>query len=266
MTDRERLLAAVLASPYEDAPRLAYAAWLEGLSPADPQGEFIRLSIRCARQSLGDRLPKQDWLELLDAHERLGDLRARHESEWKRPVLKIASDCQLERGLVASVRLPARTFLDRADELFALAPIVHVDLSDVRPLLLELVRSPHLRRVRALSLEWQGLTSAEIAHFAGSPHLANLWCLELRGNALDLAGLRALAKSPSLAGLRHTELASNLVTAHEEAGVEGSAIASIWFPPDGEQLEAELGRIPWLHYPAAAWSDFPLDPCGPPPA
>src|SRR5438046_2671104 len=49
------LLELVCAAPFDDALRLAYAAWLESLTPGDPLGEYIRLRIRCTRESLDDQ-------------------------------------------------------------------------------------------------------------------------------------------------------------------------------------------------------------------
>lgn len=249
------LLPAICAAPYDDALREAYADRLSRRSPPDPLGEYIRLSVRLARES-AEALAAGPWLQRMHDHQRVADLAALHEKEWKRPVLAIAEACTLDRGLVAGVRLPAATFLSRADELFALAPIVHVDLTDVRPHLEALVRSDRLRRVRALSIEHQKLTSAEAALLAGSPHLANVWCLELRGNEIDLDGFRALARSPHLKGLRHAELDGNADKVHE-VGAPGES----WFPRSGEILESEFGPIPWLHY-----SDpYPPDRYGRPP-
>jgi uncharacterized protein (TIGR02996 family) len=266
MATRESLLAAVCAAPYEDAPRLALAAWLEQQNPPDPQGEYIRLSIRCARESLSDQSDRQRWGSLLDAHDRVAALRAAHEADWKRPILKLATACELERGMVAGVRLSGEAFLKHARQLFDMAPIVYVDLTDVRPVLDALAACDQLRRVRALGTEWQSLTPKEVLVLASSPHIENVWYWGLSGNAIDYDGLRTLATAPRLKTLRHVELESNRVKAHEVADAMGGEINDVWFPPDGEQLETDLGRrVPWLHYPETAWRDYPPSQFAPPP-
>lgn len=254
------LLEAVCNSPYDDAPRLAYAAWLESQTPPDPLGEFMRVAIRCVRESLADQPDVTRWSDLNRAQSRYVELLQQHEYEWKRPVLAIAEDCELERGLVAAVRLPAERFMHRGAELFRLAPIVHVELTDVRSVITALAACDLLARVRSLSLAWQRLTSSDIAIFASSPHVSGLWALELVGNDIDIHGIRAMATSPHLKGLRHTELAGNPGDVHERAGWEMDQLVSLSFPPEGEALEAQLGRIPWLHLPSAPASRFSPPP------
>lgn len=251
------LLAAVCAAPYEDAPRLAYADALSRQTPPDPLGEYVRLSVRLAAEASGDQLEDEAWLGRMDALERVARLAELHEADWKRPVLAIAERCVIDRGLVAGVRLPAATFLSRADELFALAPIVHVDLTDVRPHLAALASSDRLRRVRALSIENQRLASDDVALLAASPHLVNVWCLELRGNAIDMDGFRAILRSPHLKGLRHAELDDNAAKVHEVASVMGGEVQHSWFPLQGEELEKEFGPIPWLHCQGGTTDGYP---------
>lgn len=48
MTDREALLAAILANPAEDTPRLVFADWLEENSQPE-RAEFIRVQVELAR-------------------------------------------------------------------------------------------------------------------------------------------------------------------------------------------------------------------------
>lgn len=44
MTDRDALLAAIIAEPDEDTPRLMFADWLQENGEAD-RGEFVRLQV-----------------------------------------------------------------------------------------------------------------------------------------------------------------------------------------------------------------------------
>jgi uncharacterized protein (TIGR02996 family) len=255
----QALFDAVCKSPYDDAPRLAYAAWLDARTPPDPKGEFIRLSIRAARESLRDKRDFARWMNLKQALERHAELLALHEYDWKRDVLAIAEECEFDRGLVASASLPADRFIARGADLFALAPIVHVELTDAAGVMQQLANCPLLEKVHALTLRWQQLTSADIAILASSPYMSNLWALDLIGNAIDIQGIETMALSPQMKRLRHTELQGNPGDVHERAGYEFTELVSLSFPPGGERLEARLGRIPWLHY-----SDPPVGMLGPP--
>jgi uncharacterized protein (TIGR02996 family) len=259
----QALLAAVCNAPYDDAPRLAYAAWLDSQTPPEPLGEYIRAAIRVNRESLANQPDRQGWKDLCRAQDRFYELQRRHELDWKRPVLAIAAACEFDRGLVASVTVSAERFVLHGGALMDLAPIVHVRLTEARFRIDELASCPHLARVRALSLKNQGLTSKDVASLASSPHVANLWALELDDNAIDVDGVEAMASSQHLASLRHTELAGNPGNVHERAGSDGFAIASSFFPPRGRQLEQRLGYIRWLHYPTDG--TFPPNLLGPPP-
>jgi uncharacterized protein (TIGR02996 family) len=73
MGDDEALLASVIASPSDDAPRLVYADWLD--ERADPRGEFIRLHFEI------DRLTPPDD-RYTPARTRLRDLRAGIDAGW----------------------------------------------------------------------------------------------------------------------------------------------------------------------------------------
>src|SRR5437868_6989075 len=78
MTDSfERLMAAVLRAPRDDAPRLRLADWLA--ASGDPRGEFIRVQVELARLD-----PAADEADRLARRER--ELLARHETEWVGPL------------------------------------------------------------------------------------------------------------------------------------------------------------------------------------
>jgi uncharacterized protein (TIGR02996 family) len=262
MTPEEQaLLDAVCADPYDNEPRLAYAAWLDKQTPPDPQGLFIRASILCEHKSLSQLYVDAEQYAFLRAEADHSRLRYEYEADWKQSILQIAQDCKLDRGLVAGVTIAADTFLARGAELMRMAPIVHVDFTQAKGLLPKLLACEALAKIRALSLSAQGLTSDDVALLASSDKLKNVWWLDLSLNDIDLDGVRAMAKSPNLGALRHCELSGNPGNVHERAGTEGYTVTNVWFPPEGRDLEEELGPIPWLHYHPATYDDFPPDPC-----
>jgi len=126
----ERFLQAIIENPDDDAPRLVYADWLE--ERGDPRGEFIRVQCQLAR------LPDNDSARPAFV-QREHDLLAAHEEQWVAPLRPLLFDqplptdefCpplmerawQFRRGFVERVALRVSAFLERADEVFRLAPV-----------------------------------------------------------------------------------------------------------------------------------------------
>src|SRR5690242_18641709 len=125
MTDGDALLAAILANPDDDTPRLVYADWLQENGDQD-RAEFIRL------QCLEVHDP--------DAEERVAELEDRNRSKWLARLPRFAEDPNrarkftglpqfpwaywfFRRGFPESLELPSHLFLERYD-LFAEVPWV----------------------------------------------------------------------------------------------------------------------------------------------
>ena len=110
-------LAAVLAAPDDDGPRLVYADWLEDRGDAD-RAEFIRLQIRLAQSpTLADRAREAVLLQR-HAEAWLAPLRIKGE-----PLQNRGTHAQFVRGFVEIVWMPAQIFLKRAEKLFRRAPV-----------------------------------------------------------------------------------------------------------------------------------------------
>lgn len=110
MTDAA-FLAAIIADPDADAPRLVYPDWLDEHGHTD-RAEFIRVQCELARTSDEDGR----YSELQAREYRL---LGRHFPEWAGPFGRV----RFRRGFVEAVRGSARTFLECADELFAKNPV-----------------------------------------------------------------------------------------------------------------------------------------------
>src|SRR5687767_10763552 len=110
-------MAAILAHPDEDTPRLAYADWLDEVGNRD-RAAFIRRQIDRANNP--DAVPPPD--EEID-HDRLHRLACNY---WLPPLPAWATFPQFERGFVEHVACSADDFIHRADELFAAAPVRRV--------------------------------------------------------------------------------------------------------------------------------------------
>jgi uncharacterized protein (TIGR02996 family) len=250
--DEQALLAAVIAHPDEDTPRLMYADWLqehaETLPGRDPnevraRAEFIRAQIEAGRFPPGDANAKALRARVVDLVERYGQ-------PW------------CEYGVTAFVRgFPAAIYCHylsdicgQAAHLLSRYPIrvLYADEAFLRDTEDEagVVSSPHFAQLTGLgstSRGWDGdrvarvLTNPHLANlrlldfFCGSynrtegargiaaaPHLTNLLVLDLSQCEIQNEGLEALAGAPHLASLRalrlgrgHADFANDIT----EAGV-----------------------------------------------
>src|SRR5262245_52930609 len=120
MAQEDAFLEAIIRDPDDDGLRLIYADWLE--EHDDPRGEFIR--VQCALARLPDDDPRRRELVVREQ-----ELRDAHWQRWLGPLAKLPGHYawiwQYRRGLLEHVTLPARPFLEHADELFRLGPIRH---------------------------------------------------------------------------------------------------------------------------------------------
>lgn len=264
----EAALREVIAHPWDDAPRLAYAERLEAADPLDPRAEFIRLQIRLAREPFAREVgPDEDMnvevgrrMNWMFAQDREAELLDRYGAEWAGGVRELVTDYGYDRGFICRVTLPARQFLFAGPQLLERAPIVFVKLTAVPEVAQELFASPLLRRVPALSLADNGLTDEDARRIA-EIEFDRLWWLDLSFNPIDLAGVDALARSDSLRKVVWLGLAYNPADPRETAGVEGMQIQHVVLPPEGQALEAKYGPIRWLHFPSDSMVNYPPDPC-----
>ena len=195
MTEREQLWQAVLAAPDDDAPRLAFADWLE--DHGDPtRAEFIRVQIALSREP--EYTPRYRELE----RKQDAFLKA-HKKEWIASVRGVTSIALLRRGFVDQVTMDVKLFAQRSAKLFEAEPVRAVkfvtsfwvdeagrrsalscpELAQLREVQAEVFRggdelaaeiaaSPFARTVRSLhASRSQDATSAGLAILVGLPAL-----------------------------------------------------------------------------------------------
>src|SRR5262249_59015437 len=106
MDDRRALMAAIIANPDEDTPRLAFADWLQehGDKHDQARAEFIRLQIEEAGLPKGD--PSRATLE-----KQQEKLRKKHAMHWIGALAKVEQFPLFDRGLLFHVKLTPRDFL-----------------------------------------------------------------------------------------------------------------------------------------------------------
>jgi uncharacterized protein (TIGR02996 family) len=214
----------ILASPDEDAPRLAYADWLEQQSDRD-RAEFIRLQIEAARLAPPD--PRREQLAA-----RAAALLEAHQAEWEAlpPEIRYARVGSFERGFPAWARCMISDFPVEAaphlPHLWRVAPITQLNFYDLNAAASAsdvdfteswipvanyeaLANLPQLVHVRSLSVAECAIKDKHLRALLASSHLINLRELHLSGNRLGAAGARVVAEWPRTAGLRHLDLSES---------------------------------------------------------
>jgi uncharacterized protein (TIGR02996 family) len=142
MTDEDALLAAIIADPDDDLPRLVYADWLDEHDQPD-RAEFIRLQIERANAPPGSATAKRCFgceAELL----------ARHWDEWAGPFKPWAGfgDLLFRRGFVEQLTCDAGVFVENSAPLFRLSPVREIWFRQADEVLPRLVRIPRPPGVR----------------------------------------------------------------------------------------------------------------------
>jgi len=240
MATLPELLQDVLARPAEDAPRVAYASGCDAVN--DPRGKYIRAHLRVLITLVRD----------VDAEEEKERLEKLHGKVWAAPVAGLVERWEFDRGFVGLVRMPASRFLASAGELYAKAPILHLELTNCKEVFGDLCKSPHLARIRSLDLAENGLDDEDMRTLSGCPHLGELRWLSLGYNKIDTFGSGLLAASKMFPKLRFVRLVGNPSNPCEQIADDQGIIVDRWLPTEGELLEKRLGRVPWLHYDWAA--------------
>jgi uncharacterized protein (TIGR02996 family) len=136
MTDRDSLLAAVLAAPDEDTPRLVYADACDETGDHD-RAEFVRVQVELARI---EATPNWRYHTRGKLHERYIDLLVR-EGELKdteaflswcgRLVCRISCETEYRRGFVESVTCSSQDWLAHSAAILAAHPVRRVALTDL---------------------------------------------------------------------------------------------------------------------------------------
>lgn len=184
----------------DDGPRLIYADWLD--EQGDPLGDFIRVQVALARMPVADR--RRPGLQRVES-----DLLDRYGEWWAAPFDGLATGPVFRRGFVDEVKVTARQFLARAEDLFAVWPIRRLHLLDLGGRLDSALAVPLLARLVGLTIFAQHLGEPLARALAASSHLAGLTELRLGRNRIGDAGAERMAGSPHLARLEVLDLSEN---------------------------------------------------------
>jgi uncharacterized protein (TIGR02996 family) len=131
---------------------------------------------------------------------------------------------RFRRGFVEDITLRTGSFLTHAAALFRLTPVRRLRLWGAGPRAAQLAASPYLAEVGALEFVdyySEPLTAEGARSLAGSPHLGRLRALSLYRNNVGDEGLRALAGAPWLANVRSLNLVDNGLSAEGARALAG---------------------------------------------
>jgi uncharacterized protein (TIGR02996 family) len=192
----------ILATPQLDEPRKAYADWLD--LQCDPLGEFIRVQLQLARLPASDR-------RFIEFERRERELLAEFEYDWSCSIAPYVDWWVFRRGFIEEISLSLTQFLLHGKELFELAPIREVHLTEVRDDLSDLAECLELGRIGYLDLSNNAVRENGMRSLAGSEHLANLRGLNLSCAGLGDGGAKALATA-KFNRLEELYLSNNRIT------------------------------------------------------
>ncbi len=236
------LVAAIAASPTDDAPRRVYAGWL--MEQGDPLGELIQLQCRLAATAESNRRAMRI------AENKL--LAANH-AAWIEPLLAVLPNqhtferykFEHRRGFVERAELTLAC-VPQLDALAGRAPLLReLELQTgfgepsnklARPVVTGVFESRVFERLTALELALVGAGNAVAYEVAAAKTLANVTQLSIKASAwgelaelyaaapdelvLDDAGAIALARSPHLTNVRRLRVEMNRLSV---AGVHAIA-------------------------------------------
>jgi uncharacterized protein (TIGR02996 family) len=188
MTDQESdLLSKVILHPAEDAPRLAYAGWLEAHGRAD-RARLIR--VQCQRETL-----QAEEAALLD----------RHAEEWGQELRQFGvRHWRFHRGFPEEIHTYTSDYLKHHADLATVTPVTRLHVSPANDAqLIQLAALPTARHFRALEvgLDAGGFGPDGIRAITTSSHLSGLRELGLHSNDIGPEGVRLLAEAPFVGNL-----------------------------------------------------------------
>src|SRR4051812_46347642 len=208
MDDRRALMAAILANPDEDTPRLALADWLDehGDKHDRARAEFIRLQIEAAALPAGDKRRAK-----LDAA--ATKLRDAHKVEWLKPLEPFAgkaigypaTDIDWTRGLLKYLLLHTGEFLQKAvqkamPDALAAVGVEHLGFYSPTKKVAALANSSAMRWTSSVS--YPGPDDAALEAFGASPEWEHLSRMAFDEAKVTDAGLKDFAHNARQTRLR----------------------------------------------------------------
>lgn len=240
MSDRgAELLAAVLADPSADPPRLVYADYL--MEKGDPRGELISVQVQLTQKITPARRAR--------ARRRERELLAAHRSAIIAASAPFASpySIKIRRGFIDQLYSDGAAFVEGGAELMAREPVrklaLRLDFDQLETILERgllaqvselslsgsigdagvraLAASEKLGAIRRLRLSYCDIGDEGLAALVASPNFGAR-SLALGSNDVGDAGAAALAAAPALANITNLYLPRNPIGDDGAAALAGS--------------------------------------------
>lgn len=235
MTDGDALLAAILANPDEDTPRLAFADWLEENGDHD-RAEFIRVQVERARLAAGGEPPSGPQAAELRAREQV--LLGARGFEWLAPLRGPGGPLrhpgahgQFRRGFVEVVWMPASWFLVCADALFRSVPVRELRVTETTLSALAGVASAdEAVRLAGLDLSDRKLGDEAVGAISAGKLGPALRVLRLRGCGITDRGAHWLTREGRDWPLRELDVSHNPISREGAAALRrryGDAVRAV---------------------------------------
>jgi len=245
------LLDEIIRSPDDMDLRLAYA---DAVQAADPErAELIRIQVLTAHHRAAHWPPDRRASVESDLYRREQGMVYRRGQEWAADLAGLANSWHYLRGFPEEIGIDAADFLARAPELYRRAPVLHLNLRGVLPVIEEFFGSPHLGQIRSMWMVRQDFGDEEAALIARSPYLGDLEWMDLGANHIGAAGLDALAASERLPRLGYLGFMGNAVDDPTPRFADEYDADT----PEATALQAKYGPREWLRArPRAVWPPY----------
>lgn len=249
--DLAALLDEIIRSPDDLELRLAYADAVEGAD--SERAELIRIQVQTARSRGSHWPPERRALKEAELYGREQAMINRRGREWAASISGLVRSWHFLRGFPEEIGIDAADFLERAPELYRRAPVLHLNLRGVLPVLEQFFASPYLSQIRSMWMVRQGFGDEEAAVIARSPYLGELEWMDLGANSIGAAGLESLAASDRLPRLGYLGIMGNAIddpTPRFADEYDADTLVAV-------ALQEKYGRREWLSArPRSVWPPY----------
>lgn len=241
----------IIAHPEDDDLRYAFATALEegesGESPNRARAEFIRIQLKLSSLS-------PSHAEYTRLATRAYALELRYRRQWIPGLFIEFPEVEFHRGFAELVAVHADILLNRQNQLFAEAPLQHVDIldldgtqnnnirQDLKSLLDSLAENGHLQKLVSLGLDGQRLTDESVTILANARFERLRW-LSLAYNQIDRRGIDILVRG-RFRNLRFLNLQGNLFDPTTELFYDQGIVIERRESQFFSDIDA--AEIPWL--------------------
>jgi uncharacterized protein (TIGR02996 family) len=223
-SDEDAFMAAILASPDDDTPRLVFADWLDERGTEDDRARAALIRAQCRLEYLPAGRERRNLESEVKA------LLKSNEKRWTAALraAELEHGALFRRGFLDGLTMSPTTFMQRGEELFRLAPTLRsLRFPNAQSEVTDLAKNPFLARLASVDLTLMctcGLCpiEAEVRNLFRSKHTGRLKYLNLSRDRVTAAELRVLTRSSALANLTALDLSDNPVQSDGAAALASS--------------------------------------------